>query len=206
MDSCCFIELAIHAENVGDQAREDDVWHLTQLLKAAHDEEIEVFTSTVSIAECQHAKGTISDDIKSLFRRLLTSGRYIFLIQDTVLVAEKARNLCWVHGLHFSGVDSIHIASAMELRCDEFLTFDGLLRNNNKELEDLALPTRLPRQTQCLPGDYRQQPLIPMQTETLDVGTNKTSISTSPEIRSSPGSPGEDQARTESKETTEEQE
>ncbi len=98
-----------------DTDRENDLWFLKELLNAAGDEEIEVLTSTFSIAECAHAKGDVSDDVKTLFKRFLTSGRYVLLVQDSVLVAEKARNLRWVHGLAFGGADSIHLASAFQI-------------------------------------------------------------------------------------------
>src|SRR5258708_2887967 len=110
MDSCCFIELALQVAGKSDPVRDSDLWFLKQLLNAAFDEEVEILTSTLSIAECSHAKGDVSDDVKSLFKRFLTSGRYVLLVQDSVLVAEKARNLRWVHGLPFSGPDSIHVA------------------------------------------------------------------------------------------------
>ena len=159
MDSCCFIELALQAVGRNDADRENDLWFLKELLNAASDEEIEVLTSTLTIAECSHAKGDISDDVKSLFKRFLTSGRYVFLVQDSVLVAEKARNLRWVHSLVFGGADSVHIASAMELKCDEFLTWDNKPLASATALNDLALPVRFPRDTQCLPDRYRQQQL-----------------------------------------------
>ncbi len=75
------------------------------------------------------------------------------------LVAEKARNLRWVHSLVFGGADSVHIASAMELKCDEFLTWDNKPLASATALSDLALPVRFPRDTQCLPDRYRQQQL-----------------------------------------------
>jgi len=159
MDSCCFIELALQAIGKNDATRDDDLWHLKELLNAAFDEEIEVLTSTLSIAECAHAKGDISEDVKSLFKKFLTSGRYVFLVQDTVLVAEKARNLRWVHGMAFGGADSIHLASALELKCEEFLTWDNRPHANAAALNNLALFVRFPRDTQCLPGKYRQQNL-----------------------------------------------
>jgi len=163
MDSCCFIELALHSIGDNEPGRENDIWHLTQLLNAAHDGEIEVLTSILSVAECTHARGIVTEDVKTLFKRFLTSGQYLFLIQDTILVAERARNLRWVHNLSFGGADSIHLASAMELRCDEFLTFDGKPHAYVQALDSLALRIRFPRDTQCLPGDYRQQPLIPSE-------------------------------------------
>jgi predicted nucleic acid-binding protein len=161
MDSCCFIELALQSIGAHEVDRENDLWFLKELLNAAYDEEIEVLTSTLSIAECASAKGNISEDVKTLFKKFLTSGRYVLLIQDSVLVAERARNLRWVHGLNFRGADAIHVASAMELKCDEFLTWDDRLHNNAVELNNLALSVRLPHDTACLPDRYRQQSLIP---------------------------------------------
>jgi len=165
MDSCCFIELALQAVSTNDPSRDNDLWFLKELLNAALDGEIEVLTSTLSIAECSHAKGDVSDDVKSLFKRFLTSGRYILLIQDSVLVAEKARNLRWTHGLCFSGADSIHIASAMELKCLEFLTWDKQPHAHAVALNDLALSVCFPRDTHCLPDKYRQQKLNTEPTE-----------------------------------------
>ncbi len=155
-DSCCFIELALQSIGKNNSDRENDLWFLKELLNAAGDEEIELLTSTFSIVECAHAKGDVSDDVKTLFKRFLTSGRYVLLVQDSVLVAEKARNLRWVHGLAFGGADSIYLASALELKCEEFLTWDNRPHANATALRDLALPVRFPRDTRCLPDRYRQ--------------------------------------------------
>ena len=163
MDSCCFIELALQVVGKGEPSRENDLWFLKQLLNAAFDEEVEILTSTLSIAECSHAKGDVSDEVKSLFKRFLTSGRYVLLIQDSILVAEKARNLRWAHGLNFGGADSIHLASAMELKCEEFLTWDSRPHAHAAALNDLALAVRFPRDTRCLPDRYRQHLLISPQ-------------------------------------------
>ena len=160
MDSCCFIELALQSIGKHETDRENDLWFLKELLNAAYDEKIEVLTSTLSIAECAHAKGDVSDDVKTLFKKFLTSGRYVLLVQDSVLVAEKARNLRWVHGLAFGGADAIHIASAIELRCDEFLTWDHKPHDSASALNNLALSVCFPRDTHCLPDSYRQL-LIP---------------------------------------------
>jgi predicted nucleic acid-binding protein len=160
MDSCCFIELALQSVGKHEASRENDLWFLKELLHAAFDEEIEVLTSTLTIAECAHAKGDVSDDVKTLFKKFLTSGRYVFLVQDSVLVAEKARNLRWAHGLSFSGADSIHIASALETKCDEFITWDNKPHDKAADLLNLALTVCIPSNTHCLPDKYKQQPLI----------------------------------------------
>lgn len=180
MDSCCFIELALESIGKHNTDRDNDLWFLKALFRAAFDEEIEVLTSTLSIAECSHAKGDISDDVKTLFKGFLTSGRYVFLVQDSVLVAERARNLRWVHGLAFSGADSVHIASALEMQCDEFLTWDDKPHNNVSELDNLSLTVCFPRDTHSLPDKYRQEllitdttPALPRQDESTDALPNK---------------------------------
>ena len=165
IDSCCFIELALQSIGKHKTERDDDLWHLKALFDAALDEKIELLTSTLSIAECTHAGGDVSEDVKTLFKRLLTSGRFVLLVQDSVLVAERARNLRWAHGLSFSGADAIHIASAMEMKCDEFLTWDEKIHAQAVALGNLSIPVHFPRDTAALPMEYRQQ-LLPIPAAT----------------------------------------
>src|SRR5947208_2192260 len=105
------------------------------MLRASRDGKVEVLTSTLSIAECTHAGGNYSEDVRNLFRKVLTSGQYVILIQDTILVAERARDLRWVHNVSFKGADSIHIASALDQNCGEFVTFDGKMHDRALELQ-----------------------------------------------------------------------
>src|SRR5260370_16542386 len=148
-DSCCLIELALQSICKNNSDRENALWFLKELLNAAGDEEIEVLTSTFSIAECAHAKGDVSDDVKTLFKRFLTSGRYVLLVQDSVLVAEKARNLRWVHGLAFGGADSIYLASALELKCKKFQTWENRPTVNRTALKILPFPAPFPLTHTC---------------------------------------------------------
>ena len=125
---------------------------------------MQVLTATLTIAECSHASepsstGVPSQVVKDVFKNFLTSGQYLALIQDTVLIAEKARNLRWVHGILLAGPDAVHAASALEMKCDEFLTFDKKFHKFKPALDNLALRVCLPRNTNCLPSEYRQQPL-----------------------------------------------
>lgn len=55
-----------------------------------------------------------------------------------------------------TGPDAIHAASALEMACDELLSFDKVFHKNKKKLEDIGLRVHLPRNTQSLPGEYRQ--------------------------------------------------
>lgn len=170
IESSCFVELAKHAIGSGDIDRTSDVWHLKALLQAAKDGKVQILTATLTVAECQHAdepssNGIPCDAVKAIFKNFLTSGQYIALVQDTVLVAERARNLRWAHGICMSGPDSLHAASALEMSCDEFLSFDRRFHKRKKELEVLAIHVCMPRNTTCLPDEYRQESLLETQDE-----------------------------------------
>ena len=165
IETTCFVEMAKHAIGTGNPSRDTDIWHLKMLLQAAKDGKLEVYTATLTVAECQHAEepsttGMPANEVKTLFKNFLTSWQYLTLIQDTILVAEQARNLRWVHGICLSGPDSIHAASYMELRCDEFLSFDTAFHKKKAQLDGLAVKVRLPRNTAFLPNEYRQAMIL----------------------------------------------
>jgi hypothetical protein len=121
IDACCFIEMACYKVGTHKKERENDIAFLHQIFEAAYSGEIEAYTSTLSVAECQCAydnatkQRVLTDEVKQLFKDLLMSGQFVILVQDSVLVAERARNLSWVHQLTFAGADAVHIAS--RLRC-----------------------------------------------------------------------------------------
>jgi predicted nucleic acid-binding protein len=144
--------------------READVWFLKRLLEANRDGEVHLFTSTLTIAECRHVGDKdISDDVKSQFNRLLMSGQYVRLVQMTPFIASDARDLHWVHGIiGLSGADAIHIASAIDRECEEFLTANGRLERLGKQTGQLirfGLYSRRGKDTICLPTKYRQMKL-----------------------------------------------
>jgi len=161
MDACCFIDMVrVKVGKVVTQDREADVWHLKRLLEANRDKEVEIYSSTISIAECTHAgENDISAPVKSEFDRLLMSGQYVRLVQLTPFIATDARDLRWVHGINLKGADSIHVASAIAMKCEEFLSANGRLArlaNAGNALARQGLHVRTGRQTQCLPERYRQ--------------------------------------------------
>ncbi len=160
LDACCFIEAVAWEVNKGESGRNDDIWFIKRLFKAATDKKVEILTSTLTIAECTHIEGALDDEIKQSFRSLLTSGQYVFLIQDTVLVAAQARNLRWAHEVNLRGPDSVHVASAISGRCGEFWTFDDKIRKYTERLETLGLTVLgegAMKRTKDLPIEYRQQ-------------------------------------------------
>lgn len=168
IETSCFIELAKYSIGTGDQGRSSDIWHLKNLLQAGKDGKVKIFTAMLTIAECQHAEepssdGMPSDVVKTAFKNLLISGQYLSLIQDTILVAERACNLRWAHGICMGGPDSLHAASALELSCDEFLTFDRHFHKKKTEFDAIGLRVCMPRNTLCLPDEYRQENFLRSQ-------------------------------------------
>lgn len=159
IDTCCFIDMV--KQQVGaflEPGRAEDVWHAKHLLQAARDGEIDVYTSVLTIAECQHADGIVTEEIKSVFNRLLMSGQYVKLIQPTPFIAVDAQQLRWRHQILLRGADALHIASALTLKCQEFLTTDGRIAKigNQHKLGLMGLKLVKPAATACLPAKYRQ--------------------------------------------------
>lgn len=161
VDSCCFIDMVkIKIGKVLSTERERDVWFLKRLLEANRDKEVEIYTSTLTIAECCHVgDADISEAVKGAFSQLLTSGQYVRLVQTTPFIAEDARDLRWKHGIALRGADAIHVASALDRRCEELLTTNGRLSRlsgHETRLGQLGLVARAGRDTSCLPEKYRQ--------------------------------------------------
>jgi hypothetical protein len=160
IDSCCFIDMVKSVIGSVLSEREKDVWTLKKLLEAHRDREVRVFTSTLTIAECTHAGETVlSDKVKSEFTRLLMSGQYIQLVQVTPFIATDARDLRWNHGVSLGGADGIHVASALVMKCEEFLSCDAKLTRVEAQGDKLRALGLIPKRgaaTLCLPEKYRQ--------------------------------------------------
>jgi len=163
--ACCFIELVKQAVGKALEAgRDDEVWFIDQLLKANLDGEIDVYTSTLTIAECTHVGDeNITDEVRNLFVRFLTSGQYVTLVEPDVFVAEDARDLRWKHGIPLSGADALHVASGLSVECKEFLTLDdkrkGPLQQRSK-IAALGMTVIKPSQTGLLSDERRQTSMV----------------------------------------------
>jgi hypothetical protein len=122
---------------------------------------LSLFTSTLTIAECTHVGDPAKlDAAKPFFLGLLASGRGgIALIQPTLTIAERARNLRWIDGLKFSGADALHVASALHFRCREIITSDGRILSASQILQPLGLRACRAGDTAQLPDAYRQDDL-----------------------------------------------
>jgi len=156
MESTSFIDMAKEAVGNLPKGLEDDVWFAKKLLEAHRDGEVVVYTATLTVAECQHADGNYDEKVQRLFKKLLTSGQFLFLVQDSLLITERARDLRWTYDLSFHGPDGIHVASALEMGCSEFITTDNHYHSHASDLTKLHLRVIRARQTSYLPAKYRQ--------------------------------------------------
>ena len=160
IDSCCFIDAAKHSLRIVPNSRTQDVWFLWKLLEAHKERDVVLFTSMLSVAECTHADGNMSDSVKSLFSRVLLSGHHVTLIQPTPFIATDARNLRWIHNVMLGGADYLHVASALDRKCIEFLTTDEKISKAAPRLKSLNLTVCEPCKTNLLPDKYKQGNLL----------------------------------------------
>lgn len=131
LDACCYIDL-VQQQNGHpiEEGRDNHIWYCRKFLDAARAKDIEVYGSTILVAECtairdEKRQRILTDQVKSSFRALLLAGNPVIPVQPTPKILERARDLAWVDGLNISSVDAIHIATALELKCNAFITSDG---------------------------------------------------------------------------------
>lgn len=87
------------------------------------------------------------------------SGQYVRLVEVTPFIAQDARDLRWVRNVALRGADSVHVASALDRKCGEFLSSNGRFSKVDKYsgmLSNLGLTVRQARDTILLPSKYRQ--------------------------------------------------
>lgn len=161
LDACPFIDAAKRQIGQLPQGRDTDLQYFKLILEAAKAGELLAFTSTLTVAECLHANGDMSDSVKKTFKALLSSGRYVTLVTPDPFLAEEARDLRWVHGIDLAsrGADYLHVASALQMRCSEFVTTDGPIRRKEPQLARLGLRVVTASGTNALTAERRQQPL-----------------------------------------------
>lgn len=163
-DACLFINLAkFKASRDLEDDEKREVWWTQKLLEASRKKDIGIVTSTISVAECTHVRDGLpvpSQDIQRFFDGLLCSGKGgVYLTQSTYSIIERARNLRWINGIFLGGMDSIHVASAIDRGCTELLTGDGKILRNAEKIEELGIRVCRAFQTSLLPSEYNQMDL-----------------------------------------------
>lgn len=177
VDSACFVDLVKHrrgsrlaSTEVEQRLREDDCWFLRRLCDASRDGAVQIVTSMLAVAECLHVEEVPgpSEETKALFRDFLTSGLVVELVDPDIFIAEKARSLWWDHDIHIKGADAIHVATAMMEECEEFLTLDHRIHNEQSKfaraipaIARAGLKVVRPCKTTILPEQYRTDDFFP---------------------------------------------
>jgi predicted nucleic acid-binding protein len=157
VDSCCFIDAAKYQDIASAPADlQADLKYTQQILKASRDGDILVYTSSLTIAECTHVgQHPVPEEVKRLFKSVLSSGKVLQLISDSIFIAERARDLRWDHDITLRGADSIHVASALEIGCKEFVTNDGRGPHKNAtKIAKLGIKVIRSSQSSLLPATY----------------------------------------------------
>jgi predicted nucleic acid-binding protein len=168
LDSCGFIDAVKHAVGNLPANRNDDVWHIKKLMEANRSGDVSVVTSFLSVAECvaiEPGQAVVSEDIQEQFRRLLNSGQYVSLLQQTPRTAQIAQDLRWRYSLVLSGADALHFSAAIEAAAEEFITTDERLTKPKiaaavPRLGTLGLRLIRGADTGCLPDSYRQGEML----------------------------------------------
>jgi predicted nucleic acid-binding protein len=164
IDACPIIDYVKgdRAKDITEKIKSNN-WLIRQMLTAASQKEIELVTSTLTIAECRRAytDKPATEEQKRLIRSVLTSEKIFVLIQVTPGVAKRARDLEWEEGINLKGADAIHVASALITDCAELFTTDarGMFKNALK-IEKLGLRIIQASDTALLPPKYLQPKLI----------------------------------------------
>lgn len=172
IDSCCIISLASY-QRTGEHedGRKVDNDYLGKILLAAEAGDLDLYTSSLTIAECQSV-GKVSKDageeVQRLFDSVLLSGHFLTYTSSDVFIGIRARDLNWKYGIkNLKGADAVHLASAIKEGCKEFLTFDGDGKKKNGLLHKAdvikkasGLRVIIPSQTLYLPDEYLQDDIF----------------------------------------------
>jgi predicted nucleic acid-binding protein len=170
IESCPIIDMAKYkakvslGTNLAIQAqRQNNVWFCNQILKAARNGDLIVYSSALSAVECTHVEPgqpVPSLEIQDFFNMLLSSGRSgITRVQPTETIQMLAKNIKWKDAVPLGGMDAIHVATALHMGCEEFITTDGKIYNNRDKLGHAKMNILQAFETKVLPEKYRQSEL-----------------------------------------------
>ena len=95
---------------------------------------------------------------------MLSSGQGVTMVAPDIFIAERARDLRWNDKINCGGgADAVHVATALEARCEEFWTVNTKKGPANQaarsKLDTLGLRVIEAIQTAVLPDKYTK-PLL----------------------------------------------
>lgn len=145
------------------EGRVKEVMFCKSILSASRKGDIQVYTSTITQTEFLHAgkDNNLDDKAKRLIDAMLTSGKGgVILVQCSQFVTTRARDLYREDEIKIGNMDRIHLASALDAECDEFITVDNddFIKKAEK-IDNLGIKVIYPSQTKLLPEKYRQMDL-----------------------------------------------
>ncbi|MHB1250202.1 MAG: PIN domain-containing protein, partial [Polaromonas sp.] len=78
----------------------------------------------------------ITVEVKRLIDGMLMSGKSgVMPVQPVINIVKAARDFHWVHGvMQISPLDALHVATAMHMKCDYFVTTDQKLKDMLKDI------------------------------------------------------------------------
>jgi len=168
IDSCYYIDVAKGRLSLTlDPGRDQHIPFIEKLLLAALNDDVEIWAPTFVIAEClavEKGDMDVPPEVREMFSRILTSGSPVKMQAVDVFIAERARDLRWIHHIKCGGgADSIHVATALELNCEEFISTNSkrgpLNADAAAKLAKMGLRVIEAPQTAALPAQYRK-PLL----------------------------------------------
>lgn len=163
LDSCYYIDVARGRLALPmDAERATHLPFAEGLILASANGDVEVWASTLVISEClavEKQQAMIPDEVQQVFMDMLTSGSAVKLSGADFFIAERARDLRWIDGIQCGGgADMVHIATALVLGCEEFITTNrkrGPLQGDAPaKLAKLGLRIIEAPQTSVLPPQY----------------------------------------------------
>lgn len=135
IDACCLIDLA--QQDAGYTTQQNRNQHLEfcrLFLDAGRNDDHVIYGSTFLIAECVSIREDLvtrkricTDAVKVLFTKMLMSGNPIMPVQPTPRILELSRKLAWedkLIGGKIGPADRVHLATAIEMKCEGFITAD----------------------------------------------------------------------------------
>lgn len=168
LDACCYIDLVQQHSGypAASNNHNDHIWYCRRFLDAAMNSDIEVYGSTLLVAECtaihkmngDNKARILTDHVKSSFRAILMAGKPVVPVQPTTKIVDRARDLSWNDGFRIGSMDAIHIATAIIQNCDVFITTDDKLINRLVPVSPISIG-RADDFKSFLPDKYKQDQL-----------------------------------------------
>jgi predicted nucleic acid-binding protein len=135
---------------------------IERIMRAAREDDLELHTSIITVGEVVHlGDRTPPSDLKPYVERLLLSGRDgIRATAPSPPIILLARDLAMVDGLWERVADRIHVATALTVKAEEFLSVDGRLARRVGKSDVRGCKIISPSKTNLLPDRYRNNDLF----------------------------------------------